>query len=505
MMTADADHADLEPGLAAAARRKRHQRLLLFASLASVPFFINCQPSEAFLTKYLEEDKQLSDDDLDNHVWPADTYGSFAFMLPAGLLADMVGYRAVIAVGLICRELTRLILLYANGVNWMTIMQVTYAMATAANSVLFAYVYRVVDAQDFKAATAVMLCAYHLGNAVGSGIGQLMVSCWGQRHHLRSLFYASWAFTTVGVVCFVLLYPRPPSPGGAKGRRGRGAAPPSLVGLLRTRGVRATLGELRAMYAGGRNTLLWTWWWLVGYGASYIILNYYQTQFLDIDPHARGLGVVEIVIELLACVGAVLPAALGPTFVPRHTHLLAFATSFAAGACFLLSTYLTSSVYWSYVLNAVAAGVFAFQRSAASFVIASEMAAVGTKHNQLPPSMRVQADGSGGGACGAGGTGDGGGRGVSGNNAHSAQSTASTDLTEPLLPGGSASVDADEEPRYAVLFTANTFVALFISSMVQVAGQTRGLDTTGYFDVATVMEGVVCIGLLLAPLVLAPR
>ena len=90
--------------LSLSAAWQRHSSLLL--RLCAVPLLISCKPSEAFLSVYLtqpvaEGGKGLSSAQLNEQVWPYDTYGAFAFMLPAGYLAEVLGYRAVILLGLL--------------------------------------------------------------------------------------------------------------------------------------------------------------------------------------------------------------------------------------------------------------------------------------------------------------------------------------------------------------------------------------------------------------------
>ena len=108
-------------------------------------------------------------------VWPWNTYASLAFMLPAGVLAEAYGYRAVILGGLLAREATRLLLLFAASAPAMALMQVTYSGATAAQTVYFAYVYLAAAPADFALATAGVRASYKLGNVVGSLFGQLLV------------------------------------------------------------------------------------------------------------------------------------------------------------------------------------------------------------------------------------------------------------------------------------------------------------------------------------------
>ena len=104
-------------------------------ALWAMSFWLNCKPSEPYLAKYLLESKDLSEDQLNHEVWPWSTYGALLFMLPVGLLAETAGYRRVIVGGLVCRELTRVLLVFATGVFWMATMQLTYAGSVAANSI----------------------------------------------------------------------------------------------------------------------------------------------------------------------------------------------------------------------------------------------------------------------------------------------------------------------------------------------------------------------------------
>eukprot|EP00954_Amorphochlora_amoebiformis_P006353 496876-Amorphochlora_amoeboformis.AAC.1 len=69
------------------------KRYNVFLGLCLVGFFINCQPSEPFLTRFLIEDKGLTEDQLDNEVWPYNTYGSFFFLLPVGFVAEIYGLK----------------------------------------------------------------------------------------------------------------------------------------------------------------------------------------------------------------------------------------------------------------------------------------------------------------------------------------------------------------------------------------------------------------------------
>ena len=258
-----------------------------------IGFFVNFQPSEPFLTRYLQEYKDISDRELDDYVWPFDTYGSFLFLVPVGLLAETIGYRKTIFVGLVLREMTRVILLYAPGIYWACAMQLTYAGATSINYVYYAYIYTVFRKESCTFATSAIHCMYHVGNVLGSLMGQILVDYAGVDNDLRILFYLSWIFTSIGFAFFFVLPEQRYEP------------PPSLARSFRQRGLGGTIQVLRQLY---RDNLVCVWsvWWIFGLLNHSIVSNYYQNQFYDIDPKGK-FGYVEAFMEMFSAVGAALP------------------------------------------------------------------------------------------------------------------------------------------------------------------------------------------------------
>ena len=369
-------------------------------AVCSVGFFINCQPSEPYLSLYLETVKNMSDTNLERSVWPADTYATLVALPLVGLLAEVLGYRAVIAAGLACREATRLILIFGTGVGPMVAMQITYAAATSVNVVYFAYVYMVFRQVDYQRATACIHAAYHVGNALGSGLGQVLVT-YGKWPLLR-LFYLSLAFTTMGVLCFVFLLPKP-----------RHKAPASLARMVLEDGPRLALRQLRDLY--NMRVLQWTLWWLLGYSMQQIIANYYAVQFTDRDQ-GGAFGVVELIMEIGAALGSIVPSLVRASLDPWTTPVL-LATSVIKGVVWLLTTVVMTALA-SYSFNTAAFAINAFQEATGSAVIASSL-----RHS-----------------------------------------------------------------RYAVVFTANAFAALAISSVVLALGTATNLTTDGYFRLCAIVQ-----------------
>eukprot|EP00966_Prymnesium_polylepis_P215277 4985569-Prymnesium_polylepis.1 len=213
-------------------------RRLVAARLCALGFLVNFQPSEPYLTQYLLHTKNLTDAQLASDVWPWSTTGTFALLLPAALLAEVAGARPVILLGLLCRECTRVVLIFAEGVPWMVVMQVAYAGGVAANTIYFAYTYSVVSAEQYAATTSLVLASYHAGNVVAALLAQALVSSVPSiAADLTPLFYLSWLFTSLGMLAFFFLPPPVRE------------SPPALAHELLRHGVSATLRALRQLFS----------------------------------------------------------------------------------------------------------------------------------------------------------------------------------------------------------------------------------------------------------------
>jgi hypothetical protein len=106
--------------------------------------------------------------------------------------------------------------------------------AWGSTTLYFAFVYMVVPEADFGRGTALVQGAHHLGNVLGSGLGQLLVS-YGHVS-LHTLFYLSLGFTCAAIAVFLTAFPV-----------ARVGPPPSLVGQFWRSGLKPTWVELSTM------------------------------------------------------------------------------------------------------------------------------------------------------------------------------------------------------------------------------------------------------------------
>ena len=182
------------------------------AIIAIIGFLINCQPSEPFLSPYIETTRDVTHVQLVQDVYPWNTFASLFFILPAGICAQIFGSRRVIYLGLLSRQATRILLLYGTGVFPMVVTQITYGLATSINqAVWYSYVYSLVQASSYATSTAWVRGGYSFGNVVGCVVGQLMVSLYVVP--LKSLFWMSWILSTIGSIVALLYLPIPtPTP-----------------------------------------------------------------------------------------------------------------------------------------------------------------------------------------------------------------------------------------------------------------------------------------------------
>ena len=257
----------------------------LSARLCVIQLLINLKPSEPFLTEYLLRTKHFTDSELAIRVWPWSTFGAFVLLLPLGLLAESIGCRAVIFIGLLAREGTRVMLIYGTSVPVMAAMQCTYAASVAADAIFFAYVFQVADPPQYTLLTSIVLATYHMSTFLGAVVAQSLV--WtvpGLADDVTPLFYLSWAFVTLGLAAFPLLPPPCREP------------PPSLASLFVANRPRVAFAELSALYRPGESRR-WLFWFLLA-GAGNV------SHGSAIDHVSRSRRVTRLVaLRLRSCSG----------------------------------------------------------------------------------------------------------------------------------------------------------------------------------------------------------
>ena len=147
--------------------------------------------------------KDFTEATVNNQIYPYSTF----FYLPALLLlcplAELYSYRVAILVGILGRVVTRFLLLFGTSLGAMQLMQVTFAIGTAAEDIFYAYVFYAVSKEHFQVAMSSSRSAALVSSLVASVLGDLLVVEGGTP--LTTLQWISAACVCCGALLGVLI------------------------------------------------------------------------------------------------------------------------------------------------------------------------------------------------------------------------------------------------------------------------------------------------------------
>ncbi|XP_062852867.1 thiamine transporter 1 [Trichomycterus rosablanca] len=140
-------------------------------------FFSNLRPSEPFLTAFLlGPDKNLTETEVVNEIYPVWTYSYLVLLFPVFLATDYLCYKPVLILQAASFIITYTMLVKAQGVMAMQFLEFFFGVATASDIAYYSYIYSVVEPASYQRVTGFCRSVTLLGSAVGSLIGQVLVS-----------------------------------------------------------------------------------------------------------------------------------------------------------------------------------------------------------------------------------------------------------------------------------------------------------------------------------------
>ncbi|XP_031707843.1 thiamine transporter 1 [Anarrhichthys ocellatus] len=140
-------------------------------------FFSNLRPSEPFLTAYLlGPDKNLTETQVVNEIYPVWTYSYLVLLFPIFLATDFLRYKPVLVLQATSLVVTYVMLLRAQGVLAMQLLEFFFGLATASEVAYYSYIYSVVDPAHYQRVTGYCRSIALFGSAAGSLTGQLLLS-----------------------------------------------------------------------------------------------------------------------------------------------------------------------------------------------------------------------------------------------------------------------------------------------------------------------------------------
>ncbi|KAL3848032.1 hypothetical protein ACJMK2_018915, partial [Sinanodonta woodiana] len=152
--------------------------VLLTTITCSFGFFKNLRPSEAYLTPYLTDPlwKNLTVEEVDNEIYPWWTYSCLLWLIPVFLLTDYFRYKPILIIDGLAYIATWALLLWAQGVPFMKLMQVVYGLATAGEVAYFSYLFCIVPHNYYQKIASLTRGSSLFGSFISYLIGQLVIS-----------------------------------------------------------------------------------------------------------------------------------------------------------------------------------------------------------------------------------------------------------------------------------------------------------------------------------------
>ncbi|XP_072304119.1 thiamine transporter 1 [Eucyclogobius newberryi] len=167
--------------------------------LCTSGFFSNLRPSEPFLTAFLMgPDKNLTEIQVVNEIFPIWTYSYLFLLFPVFLATDFLRYKPVLVLQACSLVATYAMLLGARGVWALQLMEFLFGLASASEVAYFSYIYSVVEPAHYQRVTGYCRSVTLFGSAVGSLLGQLLLSL--VRVQLYSLVVITLASAAVAFV-----------------------------------------------------------------------------------------------------------------------------------------------------------------------------------------------------------------------------------------------------------------------------------------------------------------
>ncbi|KAM3857257.1 thiamine transporter 1 [Diretmus argenteus] len=140
-------------------------------------FFSNLRPSEPFLTAFLMgPDKNLTQTQVVNEIYPIWTYSYLGLLFPVFLATDYLCYKPVLILQAVSFVVTYSMLVKAQGLTSMQLLEFFYGLATATDVAYYSYIYSVVEPAQYQRVTGYCRSVTLFGSAAGSLAGQLLLS-----------------------------------------------------------------------------------------------------------------------------------------------------------------------------------------------------------------------------------------------------------------------------------------------------------------------------------------
>ncbi|KAF4521486.1 hypothetical protein B566_EDAN001783 [Ephemera danica] len=369
--------------------------LRLSLLLCTFGFFKEIRPSEPYVTHYLVGPwKNLTEEQVYEEIYPVGTYSTLALLVVVFLITDLLRYKPIIiAEGFLGIAIWSL-LIWAQGVPLMQLVQVLYGGFMAAEVAYYTYIYAKVDKDKFQAVSGHTRAAYLMGRFVSSVAAQALVST-------ETMDYKELNYITLGAmfVATAWAFLLPPVQSSLYFHRSEGNAIsntlenqenslslnenateftlddhiPKTWRSMAKNAFRLMTRDLLVSYSH-KSVIKWSLWWALATCGYYQVLFYTQLLWEDIIANSEQNllnGAVEATYTILGALCALGIGTLHFNWSILGTPILAICAVIQSGALYV-SAY-TSDLYTAYACYIICLVAYQALATIASSEIAKKL------------------------------------------------------------------------------------------------------------------------------------
>ncbi|XP_054479899.1 thiamine transporter 1 [Anoplopoma fimbria] len=373
--------------------------------LCSFGFLSSLRPSEPFLTAYLMgPDHNLTETQVVNEIYPIWTYSYLVLLFPIFLATDYLRYKPILILQAASLVVTYVMLLSAQGVLAMQLLEFFFGLATASEVAYYSYIYSVVEPAHYQRVTGYCRSITLFGSAAGSLTGQLLLSV----AKVRIVHLVIITLTTAAVASVAPWFlPMPKrslffhkSPGAAvdkqrssstalleKAEDPESKLPPSsqdvstISSSPETGGPSSGLVEVfKVLFADFLkcyrcpSLLSWSLWWALATCGYFQVINYAQVLWENVRPsqdYEIYNGYVETLATLLGALAALLVGYLPVCWALWGELVLCVLSLLMAGCVFAMDT--VRNIWLCYISYVLFRAIYMLLITVATYQIAASL------------------------------------------------------------------------------------------------------------------------------------
>ncbi|CAJ0934714.1 unnamed protein product, partial [Mesorhabditis belari] len=333
------------------------------------------RPATPFLTPFLVSDaKNLSIETVYSDIYPFWTYSYLICLIPILALTDLLRYKPLVIVEAIGLCLTWALLVWAQGVQLMQLMQIVFGLASAAEIAFSSYLFAVVDVKQYRRVTSWTKTSVLIGKLFAFALAQFLVS-WLDAPYL--LLNQITFIATIIALFVALTLPTVPKSRPDVVQNVEEAQPKTTYDRKKRKSASSTyLSTMRGrflIYKENALVLKWSLSYALISCAMYQIYNYIQPLWIEIDSVSKAEnGLIEFINTAL---GAVI--SFGVQFVKldgssRLGDFFLFSSASILGVVTIVLS-LTSSLWIAYGMYVMAVFIYHALSPISSTIIASQL------------------------------------------------------------------------------------------------------------------------------------